>query len=149
LKNLPFLPATREEIDRLGWTQVDVVLVTGDAYVDHPSFGAAVIGRALEHGGCRVAVLAMPPWRDPGAAMLFGRPRLFFRSEFRQRGFDAFAMDRLWEGAQRRSLRAGRHGGAPPRARRDPVLQYDSRILQGRADRHRRNRGFHAPPCPL
>ncbi len=78
MNSLPFLPATREEVDRLGWTQVDAVLVTGDAYVDHPSFGTAVIGRALEHGGYRVAVLAMPPWRVPGAATLFGRPRLFF-----------------------------------------------------------------------
>ena len=75
---LRFLPITRDEVDALGWDGVDVVIVTGDAYVDHPSFGAAVIGRVLEAEGYRVAVLAMPPWRTPEAASLFGRPRLFF-----------------------------------------------------------------------
>ncbi len=75
---LPFLPITRGEIERLGWSQVDVVLITGDAYVDHPSFGAAVIGRVLEREGYRVAILAAPAWRDPDAVKVFGKPRLFF-----------------------------------------------------------------------
>lgn len=75
---LTFLPATREEFQRLNWSEADVVLVTGDAYVDHPSFGAAVIGRVLEREGCRVAVLPMPPWRRGGAVTIFGKPRLFF-----------------------------------------------------------------------
>lgn len=76
--SLSFLPITRSEVDALGWSGVDVVLVTGDAYVDHPSFGSAVIGRVLEAEGYRVAIMAMPPWREPGAASMFGRPRLFF-----------------------------------------------------------------------
>ncbi|HNU93049.1 MAG TPA: hypothetical protein PKO25_14340 [Spirochaetota bacterium] len=76
--SLSFLPITRSEVDALGWSDADVVLVTGDAYVDHPSFGSAVIGRVLEAEGYRVAIMSMPPWREPGAASMFGRPRLFF-----------------------------------------------------------------------
>lgn len=78
-----------DEVRRLGWSEVDVVLVTGDAYVDHPSFGAAVIGRTLEAGGFRVAVLPQPNWRDDLRDFRkFGRPRLFF-------GVSAGAMDSM------------------------------------------------------
>jgi len=74
-----FLPITLEEVNRLGWEQVDVVLVTGDAYVDHPSFGTAVIGRTLEAAGYRVAIIPQPNWRDDLRDFRkFGRPRLFF-----------------------------------------------------------------------
>ena len=74
-----FLPITLDEVKRLGWEQVDVVLVTGDAYVDHPSFGTAVIGRTLEAAGYRVAVIPQPNWRDDLRDFRkFGRPRLFF-----------------------------------------------------------------------
>ena len=74
-----FLPITLEEVNRLGWEQVDVVLVTGDAYVDHPSFGTAVIGRTLEAAGYRVAIIPQPNWRDDLRDFRkFGAPRLFF-----------------------------------------------------------------------
>ena len=74
-----FLPITFDEVKRLGWSQVDIVLVTGDAYVDHPSFGTAVIGRTLEAAGYRVAVLPQPNWRDDLRDFRkFGEPRLFF-----------------------------------------------------------------------
>ena len=74
-----FLPITLEEVKRMGWEQVDVVLVTGDAYVDHPSFGTAVIGRTLEAAGYRVAIIPQPNWRDDLRDFRkFGRPRLFF-----------------------------------------------------------------------
>ncbi len=74
-----FLPITLEEVKRLGWETVDVVLVTGDAYVDHPSFGTAVIGRTLEAAGYRVAIIPQPNWRDDLRDFRkFGRPRLFF-----------------------------------------------------------------------
>ena len=74
-----FLPITLDEVKRLGWEQVDVVLVTGDAYIDHPSFGTAVIGRTLEAAGYRVAVIPQPNWRDDLRDFRkFGRPRLFF-----------------------------------------------------------------------
>src|SRR5512143_3310291 len=72
-----FLPTTRQELDARGWDAVDVLLVTGDAYVDHPSFGAAVIGRVLEAAGYRVGVVAQPDVRSPGDIARLGRPRLF------------------------------------------------------------------------
>jgi len=75
---LPPLPATAEEISRLGWDRPDIILVTGDAYVDHPSFGVALIGRYLQYLGFRVAALAQPDWRDVEAFRVFGPPRLFW-----------------------------------------------------------------------
>lgn len=74
----PPLPATRAEMDARGWDAVDVVLVTGDAYVDHPSFANGILARVLEAAGYRVAVLAQPDWRSAEAWRTFGRPRLFF-----------------------------------------------------------------------
>jgi len=73
-----FLPTTREEMDRLGWEQADVILVSGDAYIDHPSFAAAILGRWLEHNGFRVAILAQPDWRSVEPWRALGRPRLFY-----------------------------------------------------------------------
>ncbi len=66
------------EVAERGWDAVDVVLVSGDAYVDHPSFAAALVGRTLEAEGFRVAILAQPDWSDASAFAVFGRPRLFF-----------------------------------------------------------------------
>ena len=72
-----FLPTTREEMRARGWDALDVLLVSGDAYVDHPSFGTAVIGRVLEAQGLRVGVVAQPDWRSPADVARMGRPRLF------------------------------------------------------------------------
>jgi len=69
---------SRAEMDALGWDQCDVILVTGDAYVDHPSFGMALIGRVLEAQGLRVGIIAQPNWHDASAFKSLGRPRLFF-----------------------------------------------------------------------
>jgi len=74
----PFLPATVEEIRELGWDRPDVVFVSGDAYVDHPSFAAALLGRCLAAEGFRVAILAQPDWRSADPWRAFGRPRLFY-----------------------------------------------------------------------
>ena len=71
----PFLPMSRAEMDQLGWDSCDVILVTGDAYVDHPSFGPAIISRVLEAEGYRVAVLAQPDWHDAEAFRAMGKPR--------------------------------------------------------------------------
>ena len=73
-----FLPTSADEIRARGWTQPDVVLVSGDAYIDHPSFAAAILGRWLEANGYRVAILAQPDWRSAEAFRSLGRPRLFF-----------------------------------------------------------------------
>ncbi|MCC7141338.1 MAG: YgiQ family radical SAM protein [Candidatus Eisenbacteria bacterium] len=72
------LPMTRAEMESRGWDEVDVVFVTGDAYVDHPSFAMALLGRLLEAAGFRVAILAQPNWRSADPWRSFGRPRLFF-----------------------------------------------------------------------
>ncbi len=72
------LPMTREEMAARGWDEVDVVFVTGDAYVDHPSFAMAILGRVLEAAGFRVAILSQPDWRSCEPWRRFGRPRLFF-----------------------------------------------------------------------
>src|SRR5690606_28351434 len=74
----PFLPVTREEMDDLGWDSCDIILVTGDAYVDHPSFGMAIIGRLLEAQGFRVGILALPDWRSAEPFRALGRLTLFF-----------------------------------------------------------------------
>jgi uncharacterized radical SAM protein YgiQ len=73
-----FLPTTREEMHRLGWDQADIILVTGDAYIDHPSFGVAMIGRWLQKLGYRVAILPQPDWRSVDAFRSLGAPRLFW-----------------------------------------------------------------------
>ena len=74
----PFLPMTRAEMDRLGWDSCDIVVVTGDAYVDHPSFGMAIIGRLLEAQGFRVGIIAQPDWSSAEPFKALGKPNLFF-----------------------------------------------------------------------
>ena len=74
----PFLPMSRAEIDALGWDSCDIILVTGDAYVDHPSFGMAIIGRLLEAQGFRVGIIAQPEWDSKDAFEVLGKPNLFF-----------------------------------------------------------------------
>jgi len=74
-----FLPITKKELDYLGWDYVDVILITGDAYIDHPAFGAAVIGRVLQREGLRVAILPQPNWKDDLRDFKkLGTPRFFF-----------------------------------------------------------------------
>ncbi|HEY5647228.1 MAG TPA: YgiQ family radical SAM protein [Pseudomonadales bacterium] len=74
----PVLPMTREEMDALGWDACDIILVTGDAYVDHPSFGMAIVGRFLEAQGFRVGIIAQPDWTSTAAFEVLGAPTLFF-----------------------------------------------------------------------
>lgn len=78
LKDNFFLPVTTQDLKRLGWGGCDVILVTGDAYVDHPSFGAALLGRWLQSKGFRVGVISQPDWRSDADFMSLGRPSLFF-----------------------------------------------------------------------
>jgi uncharacterized radical SAM protein YgiQ len=74
----PFLPMSRDEMDALGWDQCDVILVTGDAYVDHPSFGMAIVGRVLEAQGFRVGIISQPDWKSTADFEPLGAPSLFF-----------------------------------------------------------------------
>lgn len=122
-----FLPTTRAEMERLGWDQADIILFSGDAYVDHPSFAAAVLGRYLQSAGYKVAIVPQPNWRDDLRDFRkLGRPRLFF-------GVSAGAMDSMvnhYTAARR--LRhddaytpGGRHGMRPDY----PTIVY-SKILK-------------------
>ena len=72
----PFLPMSRDEMDQLGWDACDVILVTGDAYIDHPSFGMAIIGRLLEAQGFRVGIIAQPDWQSAEPFKALGKPTL-------------------------------------------------------------------------
>ncbi|MDE6408740.1 MAG: YgiQ family radical SAM protein [Muribaculaceae bacterium] len=110
-----FLPTTKDEIEALGWDQPDVIIFSGDAYVDHPSFGAAVIGRTLQSLGLKVAIVPQPNWRDDLRDFKkLGKPRLFF-------GVSAGAMDSMVNHyTANRRLRhddaytpGGRHGMRP------------------------------------
>lgn len=123
-----FLPTSKEEIEALGWNQPDVILFSGDAYVDHPSFGAAVIGRTLQAAGYKVAIVPQPNWRDDLRDFKkLGRPRLFF-------GVSAGAMDSMvnhYTAARR--LRhddaytaGGRHGQRPDY----PTIVYSNILKQ-------------------
>ena len=112
-----FLPMSRAEMDRLGWDSLDVLLVTGDAYVDHPAFGTALLGRLLQSHGFRVGVVAQPRWTTMTDVVALGRPRLFA-------GVTAGALDSmLAHYTAFRKLRhddaytpGGRHGARPNRA---------------------------------
>src|SRR5450631_3665361 len=73
-----FLPTSRAEMTALGWRQCDVIIVTGDAYVDHPSFGMAIVGRVLEAQGFKVGIIAQPDWHSTRDFEALGEPRLFF-----------------------------------------------------------------------
>ncbi len=85
---MPCLPTTCEEMHRRGWDQLDVIFVTGDAYIDHPSFGVSILARWLESHGYRVGIIPQPDWRSPEPFKALGRPRLFF-------GVSAGAMDSM------------------------------------------------------
>jgi len=122
-----FLPTTRAEMSALGWESCDILLVTGDAFVDHPSFGSALIGRLLESLGWKVGVLPQPDWRSPGAFLELGVPRLFA-------GVTAGAMDSMvsnYTSLGRRRSRDdysenGRAGMRPDRA----LLAYCNRLRE-------------------
>ena len=74
-----WLPITQKEVEDRGWSELDVIIVSGDAYVDHPAFGAAVIGRIIESEGLRVGIIPQPNWRDDLRDFKkFGAPKLFF-----------------------------------------------------------------------
>jgi uncharacterized radical SAM protein YgiQ len=121
------LPASPDEMRQRGWDRADIILVTGDAYVDHPSFGVALIGRWLENLGYHVAILAQPDWHSPDAFRVFGPPRLFW-------GITSGAIDsRLNDYASMRHRRkkdvyspAGAVGLRPAR----PLLVYSARARE-------------------
>ena len=87
--NHNWLPTTKKEVEILGWDELDVIIFSGDAYVDHPSFGAAVIGRVIEDEGLKVAIVPQPNWQDDLRDFRkLGQTKVFLRSHGRKYGFD-------------------------------------------------------------
>ncbi|MGA2092878.1 MAG: YgiQ family radical SAM protein [Sedimentisphaerales bacterium] len=126
-----FLPTTGEEIKRRGWERPDVILITGDAYVDHPSFGVALIGRLLESEGYRVAILSQPDWRSVEPFRAMGKPRLFWG--ITSGCIDSRLNDYASLGNRRREdvySPGGRLGLRPDR----PLLAYSARARQAYPD---------------
>ena len=125
------LPITLDEARGRGWHELDIILVSGDAYIDHPAFGVPLLGRWLETHGFRVGIIAQPDWRSKEPFMALGRPRLFF-------GVSAGAMDSMVAHyTPRKKLRhddaytpGGRHGARPNRA----TLIYTSRLKEAYRD---------------
>ena len=138
--DLPHLPASGAEMKARRWDYVDVVFVTGDAYVDHPAFAMGILSRVLEAAGFRVAILSQPDWRSHQPWRQFGRPRLFF-------GISASNMDSMINHytANKKvrnddaySPRGQRSGLRPDRAT-IPYSQHIREAFPGRADRRRRH----------
>ena len=122
-----FIPSTPDEMHQRGWNRADIVLVTGDAYIDHPAFGVALIGRWLEKLGYRVAILAQPDWRSVDAFRIFGPPRLFW-------GITSGAIDsKLNDYASmghRRKKDVYSPGGTLGLRPRHPLLVYSARVRE-------------------
>ena len=106
-----YLPMNRNEMSIRGWKQCDFVYVSGDAYVDHPSFGTAIISRLLEARGYKVGIISQPDWKDKKSIEVLGRPRLGFRVQ---------------KTAEGRFLHTGRRHGQTARLCRGGVLQSDT-----------------------
>ncbi len=141
----PFLPTCRADLEARGWDGVDIVIVTGDAYVDHPAFGPPLIARFLEGRGFRVGIIAQPDWHSAEPFKALGKPRLFF-------GVTAGNMDsmlnRLTAQKKNRSEDQYSPGGRhrlPPGPRDHRLRAALPRGVPRRADRPRRDRGV-APP---
>ena len=150
-----FLPVNRQDMAERGWDQVDFVYVSGDAYVDHPSFGMAIITRLLEAKGYKVGVIAQPDWNDERSIAVFGEPRLGFLVSAgnmdsmvnhytvakKRRRADAYS--------QIRRLFARRRGGPAAEPRSDGLCQPDPTYVQKDAYHSGGHRGESAPSCAL
>ncbi|MDK9725971.1 MAG: YgiQ family radical SAM protein [Sterolibacteriaceae bacterium MAG5] len=127
----PFLPMTREEVERLGWDSCDIILVTGDAYIDHPSFGMALLGRLLEAQGFRVGIISQPDWHSAADFRRLGKPKLFF-------GVTAGNMDsmvnRYTADRKIRSDDAYTPGGEPNRRPDRALVVYAQRAREAYSD---------------
>jgi uncharacterized radical SAM protein YgiQ len=127
----PFLPMSRAEMEALGWDSCDIILVTGDAYVDHPSFGMAIVGRLLEAQGFRVGIIAQPDWHSTGDFKRLGAPNLFF-------GITAGNMDsmvnRYTSDKRIRSDDAYTPGGAAGKRPDRSVIVYSQRVREAFKD---------------
>ncbi len=123
----PFLPVSRQDMEELGWNECDFVFVSGDAYVDHPSFAAALLGRLLQSKGYKVCILPQPDWHNKESFMVFGRPRLAFL-------VSAGAMDSMVSNYtannKPRSSDAYAHGGEPGHRPDRAIITYTAKIRE-------------------
>ena len=81
---MDFLPVCKDDMIKRGWNELDFVLVTGDAYIDHPSFGAAIISRLLESHGFKIGIIPQPDWKNKDSFNVFGKPRLSLKKSFKK-----------------------------------------------------------------
>ena len=145
----PLAPTSRREMKAHGWDAVDVVFVTGDAYVDHPSFAMAILRRVLEQAGFRVAILSQPDWHICEPWRQFGRPRLFFADQRRQHGLDDQPLHRQQKSPQRRRLFPRRPHRLAPRPGHAALLPSGTRSVSRRAGHCRRRRGLACVGWPI
>jgi len=122
-----FLPTNRKEMQYKGWSEADIILVSGDAYVDHPSFGPAMVGRLLEAAGFRVGIIPQPDWRKDADFLLLGKPRLFFG--ITAGNLDSLIANRSAE-KRPRSRDEFSEGGRPGRRPDRAVLVYANKLRQ-------------------
>ena len=126
-----FLPMSLEEAKGRGWEELDIILVTGDAYVDHSSFGTAIIGRVLEDAGFRVGIIAQPRWDSPEDLKKLGKPRLFFSVSA---GNTDSMVSNLTPGLKPRAKDAYSPGGKPGLRPNRAVIIYSNRIKEDYPD---------------
>ena len=122
-----FLPVCREDMERRGWDEMDFVFVSGDAYVDHPSFGPTIICRLLEAHGYRVGIIPQPDWRGSAEFLRFGRPRLAFLVS--SGNMDSL-LNKFTAAKKRRSNDAYSPGGAPDRRPPHAVTVYANKLRE-------------------
>ena len=144
-----FLPISRADMEARGWEQLDFVVVGGDAYVDHPSFGTAIISRLLEAEGYKVGVLAQPRYTDCEDFKRFGKPKYGFFHRRRQRGQHGQPLFRGKNSPRRGRILPRRQGRCPPGPQRHRVHQACQAGLPRPAGDLRRSGSQPAPVCPL
>ena len=120
-----FLPMSREDMEKRGWDQCDFVYVCGDAYVDHPSFGHAIISRLLEAHGYRVGIISQPDWKNKDSITVLGEPRLGFLVIGRKHGFHGEPLFCVQKKKGKGFLYARRRHGKTARLRHGGLLQSD------------------------
>ena len=143
------LPINKQESLQRGWEELDIIFVTGDAYIDHPAFGTALLARLLESAGLRVGIIAQPDWKNPDSFKVLGRPKLFF-------AVTAGAMDSMVahytpspQDPPRRCLHSGQSPWCPPQQSHHSLYLLLQGGIQGRAGCDRRDRGESSPVCPF
>jgi hypothetical protein len=127
-----WLPTTKKEVAKRGWEQLDVILFSGDAYVDHPAFGAAVIGRIIESMGMKIAIVPQPNWQDDLRDFKkLGTPRLFFWCYIRLYGFDGQSLHGVPSKTINRCLQPRRQKRISPRLHHHGIYPNTKEIVSG------------------